>query len=185
MAWILSSGLLLLAVSGQFPTPSDWKRADAATVRLPPSAFPELPQAVRAELERRGCAIPLAFGNRESQSVIRGRFTSASRVDIAVPCSRKRISSILVFRNGSVAAVADIAKRPDADFLQVVGPDTIGFSRALGAADPAYIWEHYKRYDGPEPPRLDHDGINDAFVEKGSVVWYWHGGRWLQLTGAD
>jgi len=32
---------------------------------------------------------------------------------------------------------------------------------------------------------LDHDGINDTFVEHASVVWYWYGRRWLQLTGAD
>jgi hypothetical protein len=29
------------------------------------------------------------------------------------------------------------------------------------------------------------DGINNIFVEKGSLVWYWDGGRWLKLTGAD
>jgi hypothetical protein len=29
------------------------------------------------------------------------------------------------------------------------------------------------------------DGIEDAFMEKASVVWYWHEGKWLQLAGAN
>lgn len=24
-----------------------------------------------------------------------------------------------------------------------------------------------------------------SFIRKASVVWYWHGGRWLELAGAD
>jgi hypothetical protein len=30
-----------------------------------------------------------------------------------------------------------------------------------------------------------HAGINDVFVGKASVVWYWHQGKWLELTGAN
>ena len=44
---------------------------------------------------------------------------------------------------------------------------------------------HHELYGGPKPPPLDHDGINDMFVGKASVVWYRYQGRWLQLTGAD
>jgi hypothetical protein len=35
------------------------------------------------------------------------------------------------------------------------------------------------------PPPLDHDGIDDGVVEKGSSVWYWYRGRWLELTGSN
>jgi len=96
------------------------------------------------------------------------------------------VSSILVFRGGSPAAVAELAREPDLTYLQVVDVgDVVGYSRALGVADAKYIREHHRQYGGPKPPRLDHDGINDIFIEKGSVVWYWSNGRWLQLTGAD
>jgi hypothetical protein len=30
-----------------------------------------------------------------------------------------------------------------------------------------------------------HDGLEDAFAEKASVVSYLEAGRWLALTGAD
>ena len=80
----------------------------------------------------------------------------------------------------------ELARQPDRNYLQNVGPGgVIGFSRALGVADPKFIREHHEWYGGPEPPPLDHDGINDMFVGKASVVWYRHAGRWLQLTGAD
>jgi hypothetical protein len=86
---------------------------------------------------------------------------------------------------GFAKAVSQLAARPDADFLQVVAPGEIGFSRAIAVASPDFIREHHERYGGTTPPPLIHAGINDAFVEKASVVWYRHQGKWLQLTGAD
>ena len=38
---------------------------------------------------------------------------------------------------------------------------------------------------GPKPPPIDHQGINDAFLEKASSVHYFHEGKWLRLTDAD
>jgi len=44
---------------------------------------------------------------------------------------------------------------------------------------------HFSPYGGPTPPQIDHQGIDDAFIEKASVTWYFDGGSWLKLTGAD
>jgi hypothetical protein len=44
---------------------------------------------------------------------------------------------------------------------------------------------HSDPYVAPKPPRIDHQGIDDAFIEKGSSVWYFRAGRWLKLNGAD
>ncbi len=92
---------------------------------------------------------------------------------------------MLVFWNGRPTQAAELARRADADFLQGVGPQTIGFSRRITVATREYIRERHRRYGGPTPPPLTHEGINDAFVGKASVVWYLYGGRWLRLTGAD
>jgi hypothetical protein len=32
---------------------------------------------------------------------------------------------------------------------------------------------------------MNHQGIDDAFLEKASVTYYYYRGKWLQLTGAD
>jgi hypothetical protein len=176
--------ILVVALASGPAVSQNWKQADAAIARLKPSAFVTLSLPVRQELERRGCAVPQSYSNSVPHNVVRGRFTSSTQLDVAVLCSKARVSSILVFRGGSITAVAELANRPDADFLQVVAAGSVvGYSRALGIADPKYIQEHWS--GGPPPPVLDHDGINDIFVEKGSVVWYWSGERWLQFQGAD
>ncbi len=164
----------------------DWERANTATTRLMPAAFSDLPPPVRQDLERRGCKIPQTVWKKTPHNVIRGRFISVFQTDIALLCSKAQISTILVFRNGTTPAVAELATRPDQDFLQVVAPgNVVGYSRALGVADSAFINKHYAEDGRSRLPPVDHDGITDRFIEKGSVIWYWDGGRWLQVQGAE
>ena len=180
----LSLALLAGTAAGQRAFP-EFDRADRETVRLAPGVFDDLPSSVREELERRGYTIPQVYPGVERRNIVRGRFTAPDQIDIAVLCSLERVSSILIFPKESTIVVAELASAPDLNYLQDIGGGVIGFSRALGVASPRYIQEHYEVFGGLEPPRLDHDGVNDAFVEKASVVWYWYEGQWLQLTGAD
>ncbi len=95
-----------------------------------------------------------------------------------------------MYREGSIENVDRIARAPDATFLQVVDRDPrgnpiVGYSRAIEPADAKHILEHHRDFGGPTPPPLDHDGIEDNFVEKGSSILYWYRGRWLRLTGMD
>lgn len=173
-----------------------FERADEETVRLAPDAFNNLPAEIQDELTARRCTVPQTFfaeypqvsENVEPDNVVRGNFTQAGQTDIAVLCSRKRVSSILVFRGGSALEVDELASEPDARYLQGVGNGDIGFSRMLGAASPEYIrscYEALQEHEVPVPPPLDHEGIEDYFVEKASTIWYWYGGKWLSLAGAD
>ena len=59
------------------------------------------------------------------------------------------------------------------------------YYRKIDPVGADYILEHYKRYGGPKPPSLDHQGIDDSFLEKASVVLYCYEGEWLELSGAD
>ena len=174
-----------VAVQGQREA-DGWKLADAATVRLSPQSFHQLPRIIIRNLQNRGCTIPQEFGNSEPHNVVSGEFITRGQRDWAVLCSRKRSSSILVFWSGSVRKVSAIAPSPDIGFLQTIdGGGSIGFSRAIGAVGRDYILKHYHEYGGPKPPKIDHEGINDAYVEKGSVVHYYYLGKWLELQGAD
>ena len=146
--------------------------------------FASLPLEIRRDLEKRGCTISQAFTATRPGNVISGRFTYAAKTDWAALCSVNRVSSILVYRGGSVSSVAELANFPDSTFLQIVGPNgAIGYSRGIVVATAGYIREH--NLGNPKLPRLDHDGINDLFVQKGSSVWYWDGSRWWQLDGVD
>jgi hypothetical protein len=175
---------IFLAVSGA-TTSQDWTAADIATTRLNPSVFAEVPVAIRAELERRGCAVPQPHGATRPANVVSGNFTSSRQIDWAALCSRERISVILVFRGGSTTDVAEVARQADRDYLQTLGGGVIGFSRGLGVASAAFIREHHDPASDPPLPPLDHAGIDDRFIGKGSVVWFWSDGRWLQLSGSD
>jgi hypothetical protein len=162
-----------------------WETADRQTVRLDPTAFPELPKNIVAALQRRGCTIPQVPMIDGRHNVIKGEFLKPGQTDWAVLCSVGRVSSILVFWNGSEMNPAEIAKRKDLDRLQGWGGDKIVYSSAIAAVGRGYILEHYRAFGGEKPPAIDHQGVNDIFSGKASVVLYFYRGRWLHLTGAD
>lgn len=160
-----------------------WDRADLEIVRLPPNAFASLSPNVVADLNQAGCTIPQPWQTVELTNVVHGRFTDRGRTDVAVLCSVDGVSSIRVYRGGSTIDVAMVSPVPDRHYLMDVGGGETGFTREITVADPEYIRDHHEFYGGPEPPPLDHDGVDDGFFEAASVVWYWHDGEWLQLTG--
>jgi hypothetical protein len=172
--------------SGQIVHGQDrWTEADRVITRLSPNAFSELPRQVMRKLLSLGCTIPQARGISDQHNVIKGKFQRRKQTDWAVLCSRKRISSILIFWKGS-ADFSEIARAPDRVFLQTIdGAGTIGFSRAISSADKSYIMEHYREYHGPRPPPISHQGIDDGFLEKGSTIHYYYGRKWRELQGAD
>jgi len=173
-----------LARRSQEPT-RKFNEADFQVTRVAPSAFPELPANIRRELERCGCTIPQVRADEKPRNVIEGEFTRKGQTDWAVLCSVNRVSTILVFRNASDRNPLELAREADIDKLQAVAGDVIAYSRTISRVGREYILSHYGAYGGPKPPTIDHQGIDDAFVGKASVVHYFHAGRWLKLTGAD
>jgi hypothetical protein len=150
--------------------------------RLAPEGLDDISEAVVRELTRRGCRIPQVFfyQDLEPENVIKGHFTAPDQIDVAVLCSRKEVSSLLVFRNSSASDVAELAPTPDNNYFQEIGQEQQGYFRYLSVADAKSI----KQHAGPNPPPIDHEGISDAFFGKASTVWYWHDGKWLQLSSA-
>jgi len=161
-----------------------WVKAERGIIRLRPSAFPEVPQAVRDDLVRRGCRIPQTPGGDRWQNIVPGRFTGPRAMDWAALCSRASASTILVYPNGRARGVLEVHRADDRGYLQQQADDII-YSRQISAATPAYIRVKNHPTVVPGLPRFDHDGINDGFVGKASTVWYRSAGRWLKLLGAD
>ena len=81
--------------------------------------------------------------------------------------------------------LAEIAPLEDRIFLQGISPERAGYSREITPVGKHFIMRHYDAYGGTKPPPIDHQGIDDAFIEKASVTWYFYAGKWLKLTGAD
>jgi hypothetical protein len=153
--------------------------------RLPPKAFRQLPPAIVESLEARKCLIPQGGYDKTPHNVIRGSFTGAKQKEWAVLCSHRGSSSILVFQASSAKLVTEIAAAKDDDYLQGDGQGELYFSRVISAVGKDYILEHYKAYGGLESPPITHHGIDDAFMEKASIVRYFHRGKWIELQGAD
>jgi hypothetical protein len=165
-------------------TRQDWLRADEQTVRLKPSAFRNLPSAVRTELEHRGCTIPQPSGAGQPRNAVSGSFITAGQTDWAVLCSRDKRSTILVFRSGTSDHVDQLAEEPDLQHLQVISRDNkIGYSRMLTAVNPQSLRSRAIKHSALKS--IDHDGIEDAFIEKASLIWYWSGVKWVKVPGAD
>src|SRR5262245_41171779 len=153
--------------------------------RLPPSAFRQLPLEIAVSLERRACVIPQYWNNRPPHNVIKGEFMRKGQMDWAVLCSRNGSSSILVFWNGSLQSVSEIAKGPDRHYVGTIAAHEPVYYRAIRSASSAYILDHYRAYEGPRPAVITHQGIEDGDMEKGSIIHYRYRGKWLELPGAD
>ena len=137
------------------------------------------------ELQRRGCKIPQEPYTKRRNNIVKGHFANPGQMDWAVLCSIKGVSSILVFWNGAAEHAAEIARMEDRIFLQGDVGDKINYSRGIRAVGKGYIMGHYHAYGSPKPPSIDHQGIDDAFMEKASVTFYFYRGKWLKLTGSD
>ncbi len=154
--------------------------------RLGPGDFPDLPHNLAADLHRRGCAIPqVPIVDGGPHNVIQGEFAKPGQTDWAVLCSLNGASSVLVFWNGSAANAAQIEARTDDASLQSWTDGKMVYSRKIEPVGKTYIMDHYRAYGGEKPPPIDHQGVNDIFVGKASVVLYFYRGKWLHLSGAD
>jgi len=168
----------------------DWQaRADEAVGkirRLPVKAFPELPAAIAGVLRARNCTVPQPSADGASpRNVIRGEFFAKGETGWAALCSVNNSTALLAFRNGRDTNPYTVATSEDRGYLQGLDDSHIGYSREITTADRDFIMRHYRAYGGPEPPPVDHHGIDDAFLGKASVTWYFHDGKWLRLQGAD
>jgi hypothetical protein len=167
----------------------DWQKpagnAAASIRRLPVAAFPQLPPLVAGVLRARNCAVPQPALEGTPRNVIRGEFFAKGQNGWAVLCSVNNVTSLLAFRNENDTNPAIVTTTDDRNYLQMSTNNQVTYSREITTVGRDFIMRHYRAYGGPEPPPIDHHGIDDAFLEKASVTWYFHQGKWLQLTGAD
>ena len=169
---------LLCAVSSGTP------ESNQTVPRLRVENYPDLPSNVAAVLQSRRCTIPQPNPHGPARNVIRGEFFRKGQKGWAVICSSGGNSSILVFRDGEDRSPDQIAESRDDHFIIDTAASKL-YLREISTADEKFILRHYRAYGGLKPPKIDHDGIDDAFLEKASVTWYWNKGKWQQLQGAD
>jgi hypothetical protein len=158
---------------------------DSLIVRLKPSVFKSLPPPIVIYLESNGYTIPQCWSDSLPNNVVIGSFTRRGQRDWAVLASRRGKSRILVFWKSSPHQPDALEERPDANFVQDVGGGVRGYSRLITTATKKAIAPNSVANDGTRIRSADHDGIDDACVEKASTVHYYFRGKWLHFTGAD
>lgn len=167
----------------------DWHaRAEEAignVRRLPVEAFPDLSRTVAEVLRARNCRVPQPSADGPARNVIRGEFFAKGEAGWAVLCSVNNSTALLAFRSDRDTHPDTVTTSDDRNYVQGLDDHRIRYSRAITAADRDFIMRHYRAYGGPEPPPIDYHGIHDAFLEKASITWYFHNGKWLRLQGAD
>jgi len=154
-------------------------------IRLKPREFRQLPASVRRSLDARGCTIPQYPGKLAPHNVITGSFIAKGSRDWAVLCSVDGTSRILVYRNGTASKVDSLARLPDSGFLQPNASGVTEFSRKIEIATPKYIADQAKAYGTAKPANLDHEGIDDGYMDKASTVLFYSRGKWRELQGAN
>jgi len=170
----------------QSPYAQQFAEAERQIVRLPPTGFPEIPRNVVQELNHRGCTIPQKAFTKKRNNVIQGEFARPGQKDLAVLCSVRGMSTILVFWRKSEKDPAAIAPMEDRIFLQDMGGGKIGFSRDISPMGKDAILHLCRVKDEPVPLfLLTHQGLDDAFIGKASQTYYFHKGKWLIVTGSD
>jgi hypothetical protein len=157
--------------------------------RLTPAAFPTLPVTIRVDLERRGCLVPQPYDARSPANVVHGAFTVARASEWAILCSVRDTSQILIYRlptTRDARVVDSLPRSADVGWMQGIGDSRWGFSRLLRLMPLERIraWRH--DVDGRTIPQpMDHDAIEQAFIQKGAEAFYFVAGRLYRRVTAD
>jgi hypothetical protein len=151
---------------------------------LPLASFPTLPRAVAAQLDQRKCMVPQTYEARAPENVVHGALERKGSDDWAVLCSVGGNTILYVFFQSQYAAPMALRHQRNTEWL---GSEVVG---AYGSA-----WGISLRHPSQLPvgkssafadrSSLDHDGIEDAFVEKSSTTHYFQNGTWITLESPN
>jgi hypothetical protein len=151
---------------------------------LPPSSFPDLPDAVADGLNQRGCLIPQTYQAHQPENAVHGSFQRAGSSDWAVLCSVKGTVSLLVFFDSS-AKPSVLATSQETQRLQVHESDgMLGFNWGIDIASPRAVHDAQNGLS-PRPARLDHDALADSIVDRKTVYHYFANNSWSLLDMPD
>jgi hypothetical protein len=157
---------------------------------LPVSSFPQLPAAVRDELNRRGCLIPQTYEAHAPENVIEASLERPGSRDWAVLCSEHGTVSLLVFfgegasttRPAGELGARVLATAPETERLAAHGAaGVLGFDWGIDPATPEQVHEAQAGMQ-PPPPRLDHDALADSVIEQSTVYHYYAGNAWTVVA---
>ena len=187
--WMLFCALALLPMEAQEPAKlveSGQVEVAGQTVpylirRLPVNAFPDLPEAVVNELNRRDCLIPQSYEAHHPENVAHASLERAGSSDWAVLCSVKGEVSLLVFFGNAAGKPSVLTTVPEKERLQRHDSSgVLGFDWAIDAASPEAVRQAQSGMEH-KPPKIDHDALADSTLDRNTVYRFFSKGKWAFL----
>lgn len=152
---------------------------------LPVSSFPDLPRAIKEQLDQRGCLIPQSYEARQPENVVHASLERPDSSDWAVLCSVQGTVSLLVFFGSGSSRPFTLVSSPETERLQSHGSSgVLGFNWAIDPASPQDVHEAQLGMRHP-PPRLDHDALADSVVDHRTDYHFYLGTSWTLIDTQD
>jgi hypothetical protein len=149
---------------------------------LPLASFPALPAAVSGQLQQKDCMVPQTYAARGPENVIRGAFEKKGSDDWAVLCSVNGATTLYVFLQSRPEEPVMLRHQPDWEWLGSEAVGAYGSAWGISRRSPSQIRSSQL---GRKGEVIDHDGIEDAFIEHSSSVHYFQNGEWGVLEPRD
>jgi hypothetical protein len=136
---------------------------------LEPGQLRELPDVIRADMEKLGCRIPKFMKWDARHNAIQGQFFNLGQTDWAVLCQVGERTGILLYPNG---------KSADLPMLRSEQTDP---TRTIHVVS-AFVLQKRAVRDRPDesPPGFEHDGIEDGPIQKAGQVLYHRDDEWME-----
>jgi hypothetical protein len=163
--------LLACAIAQAQDVPEEFRKQWPDFRHAEPKQLRQLPPAVRADLETRGCSIPRFTKWDGPHNAIQGQFLQAGSQDWAVLCAAGGRTTILLYPGGTADGVQSLrAEEADpARFIHTVTAFVLS-KRAL------------RDQQGEQPVQeFDHDAIEDGPIGKPGRVIFHRDGDWSLL----
>jgi hypothetical protein len=152
--------------------------------RLPVNSFPDLPERIADQLNRRGCLIPQTYAAHHPENVVNASFERNGSSDWAVLCSAQGTVSLLVFFASAPGTPIVLSSVPETRRLQRHdATGELGFNWAIDPASPETL--HQVRNLDPRPTTIDHDALADAIVDRRTVYRFYSQHAWTVMTSSE
>lgn len=159
----------------------DGKEAPYMIRHLPVSSYPDLPQAIRTELETRGCLIPQTYEAHKPENVVRASLEKNGSADWAALCSVNGTASIMVFFDSAPSRPFVLASGPETEHLQRnTATGVFGFNWAIDPASPQRLHDAATGRRS-RPPILDHDALADSVIDRRTAYHFYADNVWTLL----
>lgn len=189
--WVFLCVLAVSPVWAQQPESASLNESGQVTVagrsapylirRLPVNAFPDLPDAVVEQLEKRECLVPQSHEAHHPENVVHASLERAGSSDWAVLCSAKGEVSLMVFFGSAPSRPAILVTVPEKQRLQRHDSSgVLGFDWAIDPASPDAVHEAQSGLER-KPPRVDHDALEDILIDQKTVYRFFSKGAWHLL----